>query len=48
MLAWGGEGGRATVRNAHFARRFGAVSYELATSLKWWRCTRDLAAVYTQ
>jgi len=44
MLAWGGEGGRATVRNA----RFGAVIYKLATSLEMAHCMRDLAATYTQ
>ena len=34
MLAWGGGGGRATVRNARIPRRFRAVSYEHATSVE--------------
>jgi len=33
MLAWGDEGGRATVRNTRLARRFQAGSDEFATSL---------------
>ena len=48
MPAPGGGGGRATDRNARFAGRFGAVSYELATSLEMAHCMRDLAATYTQ
>jgi len=48
MLARGGGAGRATVRNARVARRFRAISYELATSLELLRCTRDIATVYTQ
>jgi len=48
MLAGGDEGGRATVRNARLARRFGALSYELATSLELARCMRNSATAYTQ
>jgi len=48
MLAWGNEGGPATVRNALLARRFRAISYELASSLELARCMRDSAAPYTQ
>jgi len=48
MLARGGEAGRATVHNARVARRFQAISYELATSLELSRCTRDTATVCTQ
>jgi len=48
MLAWGDEGGRATVRNARLARRFRAVSHELVTSLELARCMRDSVAGYTQ
>jgi len=48
MPAPGGEGGRATDRNARFARRFRAVSYELATSLVMAYCMCDLVATYTQ
>jgi len=47
MLARGVEGGRATVRNARLARRFRAVSYELATALDLPCCLRDSATVYT-
>jgi len=47
MLARGDEGGRATVCHACLARRFRAVSYELATSLDLTRCMRGLAAAYT-
>jgi len=48
MLAQGGEGGRAIVRNTRFACRFGAVGYELATSLETAHYMCDLAATYTQ
>ena len=48
LLARGGEGGRATVRNARLAHRFRAVSYELGTSLELSRSTRDSEAAYTQ
>ena len=48
MLARGDDGGRAIARNARLARRFRAVSHELATSLELASCTRDSAAVYTQ
>ena len=48
MLAWGDEGGRATVRNERLARRFRAFSYKLATALELARCMLDLATAYTQ
>jgi len=48
MLARGGEDGRATVRTARLARRFRAVSYELATSLELARCKSDLSVAHTQ
>jgi len=48
MVVRGDEGGRATVRNARLARRFRAVSYELANSLKLACFMRDSAAVHTQ
>ena len=44
MVTWGGEGGRATVRNARLARFFRPVTYELATSLDVARRVHDLAA----
>jgi len=47
MLARGDDGGRATIRNAHLARRFLAVGYELATSIALAHCTRDSGAAYT-
>jgi len=47
MLAWGDEGGQATVHNAHLARRFRAVSYEHAASLDLARFMCDSVAVYT-
>jgi len=48
MLARGDEGGRATVYNARLARRFRAVSHQLATSLELARCMRYSAVAYTQ
>ena len=48
MLARDDEGGRATIRKARLARRFQAVSYEVATSLQPARLMRDLGAAYTQ
>jgi len=48
MLVRGDEAGRATVRNACLARRFRAVSCELATSLELACFMRDSAAAYTQ
>jgi len=47
-LARGDEGDRATFRNARLARRFQAVSYELATSLELARCMRFSATAHTQ
>ena len=48
MLARGDGGGQAAFRNPRLARRFPAVSYELATCSEPGRCTRDSAAAYTQ
>jgi len=48
MLARGDEGGYATLRNARLARRFRALSRELATSLELARCMRDSATAYPQ
>ena len=48
MLSRGDEGGRATIRNACLARRFRAVSYEVATSLELALLMSDLTAAYTQ
>jgi len=45
-LAWGDQGGRATVRNARLARRFRAASYELVTPLERARFMRNAAAAY--
>jgi len=48
MLARADEGGRTTVRNARLARRFRAVSYELATSIELACSLHCLVAGYTQ
>ena len=46
MLARGDDGGWATVRNARLARRFRALSRELATSLELARCVPSIKHLF--